>query len=242
MHRTALTAALVAALVPVAACNRAYSDRDAAESSLPAESTEAPVATSGTLPAAAGSDDAAVTTRIQAKYFLDPAIKVRRIDVDTQDGVVTLRGDVASHNERAQALLLARTTHGVERVEDALTVNAAMDVSQPVPSSTIPNAASSAAATEPAPSVGQPSAPSAPAQGNTVPDPAAEDESLAALVQSRFAEDTSLKNVTITVTAKDGVLLLDGTAPNAALKHRAITVARDTQGVVQVVDRIRVAR
>jgi hyperosmotically inducible protein len=71
----------------------------------------------------------------------------------------------------------------------------------------------------------------------------AEDEALTALVQSRLGDDTSLNAATmITVTAKDGVLLLDGTAPTAAAKQRALSIARGTDGVVQVVDRIRVGR
>ena len=208
-----ITAALLAAMVPVAGCNYAYSDRDAVESraTTPAES---PVATSGTLSDGRVLDDATVTSRIQAKFFLDQTIKGRRIDVDTQRGIVTLRGDVASDNERAQALLLARTTEGVERVEDALTVNAAIDVSSP----------DAAAAAE------------------VPPPPRADDEALTARVQARFGEDASLSTSTITVTAKDGVVLLDGVAPTAAAKQRAITAARGTEGVIQVIDRITVGR
>jgi len=202
-----VTAVLFAALVPAAACI----NRDAVDSqSRTPAAGESAVATSGTLPAGgARLDDATVTSRIQAKYFLDPTIKGRRIQVDTQSGVVTLQGEVASDNERAQALLLARTTEGAERVEDALTVNAGIDT---------------------------------PAAASDVPVPAnADDEALTALVQSRLGEDTSLNAATmIAVTAKDGVLLLDGTAPTAAAKERAISVARGTDGVVQVIDRIRV--
>jgi osmotically-inducible protein OsmY len=207
-----LTAVLFASLLPVAACQDA-SDRDSAESrSTTPAAGESVVATSGTLPAeGAILDDATVTSRIQAKYFLDPSIKGRRIQVDTQAGIVTLRGEVASDNERAQALLLARTTEGAERVEDALTVNAGID---------------------------------APADAGDVPAPSqAEDEALTALVQSRLGDDASLNAATtITVTAKDGVLLLDGTAPTASDKQRALSIARGTDGVVQVVDRIRVVR
>lgn len=206
-----ITAALFAALVPAAACNDA-SDRDSVESrSMTPAAGESAVATSGTLPAErAILDDATVTSRIQAKYFLDPTIKGRRIQVDTQGGIVTLRGEVASDHERAQALLLARTTEGAERVEDALTVNAGID---------------------------------APAAASDVPVPSkADDEALTALVQSRFGDDASLKGASIEVTAKDGVLLLDGAVPTAAAKQRALSIARGTDGVVQVVDRIRVGR
>ena len=208
-----ITAVLFAAAVPIAACNDASSDRDAADSRQTAADDGA-VATSGTLPTVAAADDASVTSRIQAKFFLDSGIKTRRIDVDTQAGVVTLRGDVASNNERAQALILARTTEGVERVEDALTVNPAIDVAI----QTEPADASTAA---PAPSH-------------------AEDEAVTSAVQARFSEDASLRSATIAVTAKDGVVLLDGLAPTAAARQRAISIARGTDGVVQVIDRITV--
>jgi osmotically-inducible protein OsmY len=209
-----LTAVLFAVVVPIAACNYAYSDRDAADARSTTPADEGAVATSGTLPATAVADDAAVTSRIQAKFFLDPGIKARRLDVDTQGGVVTLRGDVASDNERAQALILARTTQGVERVEDALTVNAAIDAA-------IQAAPADASNTEPAPSH-------------------ADDEALTSAVQAGFSGDSLLQSATIAVTAKDGIVLLDGTAPTAAARQRAISIARGTAGVVQVIDRITV--
>jgi hyperosmotically inducible protein len=73
--------------------------------------------------AAAGGDDQ-ITSMVQARFFLDPAIKAREVEVQTRNGVVTLRGAVANENERSQALLIARHTNGVGRVEDLLTVDA----------------------------------------------------------------------------------------------------------------------
>lgn len=67
-------------------------------------------------------DDALVTSMIEAKYFQDPTVKTRNIDVTTNNGVVTLRGEVDNDMERAQALKLARDTQGVQRVEDGLQV------------------------------------------------------------------------------------------------------------------------
>jgi len=215
MHRSGwITVALLVASVLAAACNSAYSDKDTVDSRTTTPAGETAVATSGTLPERPALDDSAVTSRIQAKFFLDPAIKERRIDVDTQSGIVTLRGDVASDNERAQALLLARTTDGVERVEDALTVNPAIE--GPAPDAAAPSDA-------PVPS-------------------SADDEALTSRVQASFAEDALLETATLTVTAKDGVVLLDGIAPTAAAKQRAIAAARTTDGVIQVIDRITVGR
>jgi len=81
-----------------------------------------PVATSGVVPAPP-SDPTAVTA-IQAKFFLDPALKTRDIEVQAANGVVTLKGSVASETERAQALSLARSSSGVQRVEDYMVVDA----------------------------------------------------------------------------------------------------------------------
>lgn len=177
------------------------------------------IATTGTAPgAAAGAriDDAAVTSRIQAKFFLDPALKARRIEVSTASGVVTLRGEVASDHERAQALLLARTTEGVERVEDALTVDAALR--------------QSTLASAPAPQT-----PDGPAAGS-------DDAALTRSVDARLTADAQVKATQIEVTAKDGVVLLTGSAPSAAAKQRALTLARETRGVLQVIDRVVVRR
>ena len=93
---------------------------------------DAAAATSGRVESAAeravpAIDDARITTTIQARYFIDDQIKARRINVDTSGGIVTVRGAVASEDERAQALRIARETEGVTRVEDALTVDAAVN-------------------------------------------------------------------------------------------------------------------
>ena len=86
----------------------------------------APIATSGQAPAAAPLDDATVASFVQARYFLDPTLKVRDITVETTNGIVTLQGQVASEAERSQALTLARSAPGVKRVEDALQVDATL--------------------------------------------------------------------------------------------------------------------
>jgi hyperosmotically inducible protein len=83
-----------------------------------------PVATTG----AETYDDEHITNMVQARFFLDPAVKARMIEVETRNGVVTLRGQVASETERAQALLVARQTSGVGRVEDLLTIESSLTV------------------------------------------------------------------------------------------------------------------
>jgi osmotically-inducible protein OsmY len=66
--------------------------------------------------------DAWITAKIQSQYFLDAEVKGRDIDVDTTNGVVTLRGAVDNEAERRQAVMMARNTEGVREVTDQLTV------------------------------------------------------------------------------------------------------------------------
>jgi hyperosmotically inducible protein len=68
--------------------------------------------------------DAAVTTRVKARLAADPDVDATDIDVDTDQGVVTLSGAVDNEKERSEALDLARNTPGVKGVRDRLTVQA----------------------------------------------------------------------------------------------------------------------
>lgn len=177
--------------------------------------TPGAVATTGTQASpAAGPDDARITSSIQSKYFISERLKGRHVNVSSKSGVVTLNGEVADETERGEALLLARTTDGVSRVEDSLTV-------------TTP----------------QPAASAAPAAASPVAAPSADpDNSLGARVKSQLSGDARVKGASIDVTAKNGVVLLQGTVPSAAAKQRALTLARGTDGVTQVVDRLKVGK
>ena len=66
--------------------------------------------------------DAATTAAVKTKLLADTKVGGLKIDVDTKDNVVTLIGTVNSAEEKAEALRLARTTTGVKRVIDKLTV------------------------------------------------------------------------------------------------------------------------
>jgi len=53
---------------------------------------------------------------------LDDTVKAAAIDVETDGGVVTLKGTVRSQAERTRAAQLARETDGVTSVRDRLVV------------------------------------------------------------------------------------------------------------------------
>ena len=70
-------------------------------------------------------EDAWITTRIQSKFFVDDQIKARKVEVDTKDGIVTLRGSVATAAAKTAAENLAVETDGVTRVNNLLKVDPA---------------------------------------------------------------------------------------------------------------------
>ncbi|MBI4775265.1 MAG: BON domain-containing protein [Deltaproteobacteria bacterium] len=67
-------------------------------------------------------DDAVITAKINEKYFKDPDMKIFNIDVDTNDGRVTLTGVVASEERKQKAETLARSVEGVKSVSNELQV------------------------------------------------------------------------------------------------------------------------
>jgi hyperosmotically inducible protein len=67
-------------------------------------------------------DDATITARVKAKLAADPEVNPFNIDVDTDAGVVTLRGTVEDPEAKTEAAKLARGTSGVRSVRNEIKV------------------------------------------------------------------------------------------------------------------------
>jgi hyperosmotically inducible periplasmic protein len=74
--------------------------------------------------AAGKTDDAAITSKVNAALAGDKDLSATRIDVDTKDGVVTLSGPAPSPGAKERATELARNVKGVTSVNNKLTVKA----------------------------------------------------------------------------------------------------------------------
>ena len=66
--------------------------------------------------------DAALTAAVKTKFLADTKISGLKIDVDTQNGVVTLSGTVPTAAERTRAVNTAKETDGVKSVVNNLKV------------------------------------------------------------------------------------------------------------------------
>lgn len=157
-----------------------------------------------------------LTAKVQSKYFLDDEVKGHEIDVETNEGVVTLTGSVASEAQRRQAVALARSTEGVRDVVDRLkVVSSAASGNQPRPD-----------ATGAAPDI----------------DMERPDEWITMKIQSKYFLDDDVKGHRIDVDTAKGVVTLQGTVATEALKQEAEEIARETEGVTRVTNQLRVGQ
>ena len=66
------------------------------------------------------------------------------------------------------------------------------------------------------------------------------DSGVTTKVKAKFAQDDLVKAHEINVTTRDGVVTLNGEVDTMAAHQQAIRLARDTEGVTNVVDELRV--
>jgi hyperosmotically inducible protein len=168
------------------------------------------------LTIACAQSDAGITTSVKTQLMADDLVKARRIDVDTRDRVVTLSGEVRTAEEEAQALSIARNTKGVANVVDQLTL---------VPES------------EPVPTTGIGTVPIEPG----VPAPRT-DAGITSEVKTRLLADPDTSGLRIDVDTNNYVVTLTGTVKSQSEKAESLQIARQVEGVTNVVDRLKVER
>ena len=66
--------------------------------------------------------DAWITTKVNWFFVGEDSLKGSKINVDTKDNVVTLKGTVTNQAGKARAVALAKNTEGVKDVIDQLTI------------------------------------------------------------------------------------------------------------------------
>jgi hyperosmotically inducible periplasmic protein len=180
-------------------------------------------------------NDAWITTQIHAKFFADPDIKGRNIDVDTTAGVVTLSGEVHSAAERAQALAKARGTDGVTRVVDKLTLTPG---ERPLAAEVRDKAAAARdKAVTDWPKRKEQAKAAAVRVGKEI-----SDTWITAQVQSMYFLDREVKGMDIDVTTNAGVVTLAGTVDTDGARKKAIADANSIEGVKKVVDKLGVRK
>jgi hyperosmotically inducible periplasmic protein len=177
-------------------------------------------------------NDAWITTQVYAKFFADPDIKGRNINVDTTGGVVSLTGEVHSAAEHSQAVAKAKATDGVKQVIDKLAVTpgdrpATADIRDKV-AATLPRDKEQVKA-----------------QAKTAAQRVGKEISdtwITTQVQAMYFLDRQVKGMQINVTTNGGVVTLSGSVDSEAVRQKALADAKSIEGVKQVVDKLSVKR
>jgi hyperosmotically inducible periplasmic protein len=117
MTRTSLIAAACAAALTMglAGCDR----RDTTAST---DNTASGQVARGTDNAQVAINDAAITASVNARLARDNELSAMRIDVDTVDGKVALKGTAPNEGARERATQLAQAVDGVRTVDNQLTI------------------------------------------------------------------------------------------------------------------------
>lgn len=151
-----------------------------------------------TQPASTQLSDAEITVKVEAKLAGDPEINPFNIDVDTNEGIVTLSGAVEKKFARDEAERLARGTEGVRDVINDIRLGS-RDLEDRV-----------------------------------------SDGWITTKIKTKLAADPELNPFNINVDCKEGVVTLAGRVKSDHAKAEAEKLARGTEGVVRVENRLKV--
>jgi hyperosmotically inducible periplasmic protein len=169
---------------------------------------------------ACSETDAGVTTKVKSKLAADDTVKAYQIDVDTSDHVVTLSGNVESDAAKDRAVVLAKQTEGVKDVVVNITVSGG--------SAALPGEHDAS-----------------PADANADerardPGGAVTDAALTTAVKSKLLVDPTVGGLKIDVDTRDGVVTLTGNVATSKEESEALQIARRTDGVKRVEDKLKV--
>jgi hyperosmotically inducible protein len=184
---------------------------------------------------ACAQTDAGITTNVKTKLAADDTVKAYQVDVDTRNGVVTLSGDVETTAAKEQAIQIARGTDGVRDVIDQLRVSEAAATAGIDVDTNIDDRAGAAARSAGA-EIKEESREAADKAGEVADKAGAAitDAAITSAVKAKFLADTTVKGLRIDVDTSNGMVTLNGNVTSKAEADRAMTLARNTDGVKSV--------
>jgi hyperosmotically inducible periplasmic protein len=198
------------------------------------------------------SDDQ-IESRLESMFKKDSILAARNIDVESQRGKVTLTGKVRTADEKERAARLAKidgVTTVVNEIEvdpnaDRSTTDRAKEKTKEGLDKAVDATAKGAEKTKEgvekgAAESGKAVSKAAKKTGEAIGTAGdkVSDATVHTRVKTAFSKDPVLKNTSINVDSKDGVITLRGTVPSDAAKTKAEEVAARTEGVSRVVNEL----
>jgi osmotically-inducible protein OsmY len=146
-------------------------------------------------------EDATLTATVKSKLLWNSVTEALNIDVDSEAGVVTLKGRATSPEGKDLAGSLASNTDGVTSVNNLISISAADSI---------------ASRTEPQ---------------TSNPAEQLSDAWITSKVKSSLIYSRNLDGLNIKVETKDGLVTLNGVVANFAEKELAVEITRNIRGV-----------
>jgi osmotically-inducible protein OsmY len=174
----------------------------------------------GLMNAYANSDDGKIKEAIKQHFLADEKLSSADINVDVDDGVVTLRGKVLGHGEAKRAVDIVKNVNGVVRVDNKLEVDTTItneDVEKRLDKKE-ENLEELKEQSEPKRDLG------------TVID----DATITSAVKMKFAKDDVVRAYKIDVDTRAGEVTLTGEVKSELEAKRAIELAKTVEGVKEV--------
>ena len=196
--------------------------------------------------AAVKPTDQTIDDQVESRIRNDASLKKHSIVVTVDEGVVTLTGTVPTEAESTKAARLAKVD-GVTRVNNNLIVTKNATGTSGTLEKTKDGAEKVGEKTkEGAEKVGEKTKEGAEKAGEATKDGLSKtgevitDSWITSRVHSKFIGEDLLKDSDINVDTKDHVVTLRGTVMSAAAKARAVSEAKEVEGVKSVVDHLTV--
>jgi osmotically-inducible protein OsmY len=189
-----------------------------------------PISASAAAPAPsavqAQPTDQDISNLIATKIASDKSLKPDAIKVTVDGGVVTLTGVVPKDADLARVEQLARVP-GVSRVENKLTSREkATDKTKEAAGKVADKSKKGVDKTKQALSK----------TGEVITD-----AWISSRIKTKFMGDEALRASAITVDSSDHRVTLSGAVPNAAARAKALSMAKEVEGVDRVIDKLTVA-
>jgi hyperosmotically inducible protein len=184
--------------------------------------------------------DTVITTKVKTQLLADSTVSGLDIHVTTIKGVVTLSGTVPSSDAEKKAVEIAKSVNDVTNVESHLVVDASA-------TSTVDNVKHKAS------EIKDEAVDAASDAGKKVKNKAVttknkaklllDESTITAKIKAKYVKDDLVSALDIhVVTKKGGVVTLTGMVPNTESAERAVSIAKNTDGVDKVVSNLKVAR
>jgi hyperosmotically inducible periplasmic protein len=162
--------------------------------------------------------DSWITMKVHAQFIPEDALEGSDIDVDTNHGVVTLKGTVPTPAGRDRALAIAKATDGVKSVTNQLRISPATTDARD-------------ATRKP----GEAAKDTAGTTGRVVTDGWVKSK-----IYAQYLTEDALDDSDVDVDVTKGAVTLNGTVRTAAGRERAEAIAKSTDGVKSVKNNLKV--